>query len=213
MDLWVISVVKKLFRRVMLYIIAFIVFGIIINWGFLLFFGRALWAYDRPGGVLQETIFAGWIVFALLIVFPLLYFFLFKGGYFEMIVWMVWHEYRDDLIQWMVHHSSHMVMKHYNEVKWDVTMLQTKMNSWFDDTPFWSKLIINYLQKKLPLLDKIIDIIWTLDEGSFASEDTLKQSINEQLKPYIERTDVVNEWWVYRILKIVWIFFGQPTSQ
>lgn len=205
MDLSVVSIVKKLFWRVIVYIFSFIVFGILINWGFLMLFWRAIWTFNWPWATFQEMLFAGAIIFTLLIIFPVLYFLMFKWGYFETIVGLVWHEYRDDLVHWMVKHSSHMVIKHYNDVKWDVQALHTKMDSRFDDAPFWSKLLVNYLQKKLPLVDKMGDIIWWLDEKAFANEETLQLSINEQLDPYIQRTDVETEWGVYWIVKIVWV--------
>lgn len=205
MDLWVISVVKKLFRRVVVYIFAFIVVWLLLNRWFLMIFWTAIWKYNWPWGTGIEILRSWWIIFLLLVGFPLVYFLLFKWWYFETIVGLVRHEYREDLINWMVKYSSHMVIIHYKEVKWNVQILHTKMDNWFDDTPFWSKLLVNYLQRKLPLIDKIVDIIWTLDEEAFANEWTLQLAIHKKLKPYLLRTSVETEWWLYWIIKIIMV--------
>lgn len=141
----------------------------------------------------------------LLVIFPLMYFLLFKWWYFETVVWLVWHEYRDDLVNGVISHSSHMIITNYDQVKWDADALHTKMDTWFDDAPFWSKLVVNYLQKKLPLVDQLIEIVSRLDDWAFSSEETLQTTIKQEIQPYLQRTDVETEWWLYRIMKIIMV--------
>lgn len=215
MDLWIIAIVKKLFWRVTKYVMLLIVFWLILNRWFLVFFGKRVWTYNRPWGAFQELLFAWWISLLLFIILPVFYFLLFKWRYFESIVWLVWHEYRDEVVHGMVKHSSHMIIKHYGEMKWDISALHTKMTWRFDDVPFWSKLVVNYLKKKLPIVDKLIEVVAWLDQSAFANEETLQKSIRGEIDPYLKRTDVETTWWLMRVMRIVianilllvWLYF------
>jgi hypothetical protein len=84
-----------------------------------------------------------------------------KKSYFETVVSLVWNEYRSDFINELIAHTVTAIVQSYqatNKALQD-TEVSTLFAKIFDETPFWSKLLVQYLVKKVTLLDQLAHVV------------------------------------------------------
>ncbi len=205
MDISIVVLIKKLFWRVLIYIFSFLAFWLFINWWFLLFFGRKIFTYWWPWGM--QIVFILVITLLLFIIFPACYFILMKKSYVETVVTIVWQEYRSDFINTLIVHIAAALVQSYQAthkvLQWsDVNALFAKI---FNETSFWSKLLVQYLTKRVTLLDQLAHVVTHLSEDDFQDRKSLQQKIAQWMQPYFDRTDVARRWSLYWLMRLVLI--------
>lgn len=190
-----VTTLKRIVIRVLFVWVLIVIAWVIINWWFLLLFGKAIWTFNRPWRA--DWAVAFFVTILLVIILPALYIWSIKAWLLLTALGAMRWSYRDRLAVTMIDAIAPAVTGSSQQGIAVAEQVHASLSQWKEDLPRSMRLLMDSLLDRVPLLGSLISATQSLDAKSFTDEKTFKQEMYTAMQPYLEKTSVSGSgWWI-----------------